>query len=327
MPVEMESSQNSQNNDDYFEIAVEGRSTEFASKIESESEEEEEDGEVMDVVASNLNRNAQCDSRATTERGSIRNSADDVVSLAANKAGKNGIDPEEEAFFRRFKDFMTQQGWMSKESEHKEMDGPTGNKHDSLERQRPVKQRKGKGRKGMEINNSVVDSNSEITIYNPAIPIAQINSSEGKRASSSSEEENMENDFVNSSDESQDTGDINRFMANMQRMNVSFAEGHDRQEEEATKEKTKISTRYADDGKTPHCSRNRDHAERRQGERAETAEEKAERVIRDTEKSKARIFEVSGRQNFLYRNPEYDPHRYFQASMIDDRYVAIGARA
>ena len=122
------------NVEDVLEITVEGQRTEFASEIESESDEGTEE---INLLQSNRNANAAatfCDSRANTERGSFVNEnqadLDEVVSfrrvytsaegsnVAAAQNDNNGpIDPEEEAFFKRLQSFMMKQGWSSSKSE------------------------------------------------------------------------------------------------------------------------------------------------------------------------------------------------------------------
>ena len=140
------------------------------NETESESDEEEE-GELAEPQklqhsqgqsnSDNVNRNALCDSRASTATNMPDNdlfNSSDVISFRKEET-ENKIDPEEEAFFHRFQQFMTKQGWMSAtEDKGKAKSVPTKGKS--------IK----KGMCSTDKNGTCCESNSELTIYKEAVP-------------------------------------------------------------------------------------------------------------------------------------------------------------
>ena len=289
--------------DDILETEVDGQNTLFASEAsetEQDSDSNSEEGEIpsddeaLQVLQSSQesrNNNATTISRSQTSKDDRKESEVDMLDRSTEMAEIN--NREEEAFFSQFKSYLEKEGLFKKgEQEEPIREGkkPSSSKNNRNDF--------GKGKSSLKFKGCGTDissENSEVTVYQAAVNqvergIEEIrNLTLEKRFSSSSDE-----DFINTSDETNDDPEI------------QFADKH----------RKGTSVKQTSDGAIAHCSRDDfiPHFEEN------AADQRAEKLLRDAEQSKARIFDVPG--NIF--NHSLDASK-LQAAIIDDSYLTMGA--
>ena len=188
---------------------------------------------------------------------------------------------------------MTDQGWML---DGNQQQSTSSKKVDQV---KGWQQESSNGRGNSKNSNSCVESTSELTIYQNAMPLVD----NMKRSSSPSEEDELYNS--SGKEYNQITSGLLTYFA----INAAYC----------SKELAKVSSRqhgkYVEDGELPHSL---SEAGTREQTRPETAEEKADQIIKDAERSKARIFEVPGRIDFdhTFNNQSNQWKSFFQAAMV-----------
>ena len=256
-----------------LEMEVDGQGTEFMSEEESE----EEDGLLPDdesgiIQMSDTNNNTsqfnegaahRCDSKADTVCD------DDYVRedhyLKSPNTRKEDERREEEAFFGWLSAFMQKQGFMT----HSELEGMTGKEKENNKSERKDNKRKQQTKEGMisgnncEIQDRLNSSNSELTVYQAAVPhvsndsnknvanlqeMIEVNLNNLRRFSSSDEEP------MNISDETNENCRV-----------IDIVDGGAGQK-----------MKYVDDGEVPHTSQDRNYP----------AEERSDQIIREAKQAK-----------------------------------------
>ena len=289
--------------DDILETEVDGQNTLFtseASETEQDSDSNFEEGEIpfddeaLQVLQSSqesVNNNATVISRSQTLKDNRKESEVEILDRSVEMAERN--NREEEAFFSRFKSYLEKEGLFKKgeqEEPVRESKKPSSGKN--------ICNEFGKGKSSLKFKGCSTDigsENSEVTVYQAAVNQVEKGIEEicsltlEKRFSSSSDE-----DFINTSDETNDDPEI------------QFADKH----------RKEMSVKRTSDGAIAHCSR--DDFIRHYEENA--ADQRAEKILRDAEQSKAQIFDVPG--NIF--NHSLDASR-LQAVIIDDSYLTMGA--
>ena len=297
-------------------MEVDGQKTEFRnedSELDSEdgrstldhSMEVDQDSELFkegEIVADqgnsdlevNINRNANITSvqhsgkvdnieAAKEEFGHNRNE-----SSGQEKRKENSEQEEKNAFFECFSAYMVNKGLFQKTPPLMSSSDAENTRKKGTAKDGPTK---GAGKKGnveteQAAEGTMVNSHSETTIYQEAVKRCEDASKLNKailenieeirkRMSSSSEED----EFVNLSDESHDAV----FMRNSNELIDIVGPSPQNKTKGHSQSNNRQRERYVEDGEQLHSSKEKNAAEIRR-----------EKVIRDVEQAKARIFEVSG---------------------------------
>ena len=320
---------------DIIKMEVEGQCTKFYSEDEADNTELNESScsenttEKEEEQAS-LNNNATTSSRLPPAESCETRKAEREIPQVQSVQGVQGCESnldyarvldemrkeqqkkqeqeEEEAFFDRFSEYMAKKGLLSKNKDEdtskKNADRRKKHSEHALEKRSNISS-------AGNIDNAE-SAPSEATIYQPAVKRASslddlssliIENMERwhSRISGSSDENDNDNSQIITSDES--TDEINLGI-------LDIADRHDNERYRADRAEPR-----------PHGSKDQEpplHDYRRSDTAA--ADERRERICREAENSKARVFEISGKK--MVREIE---NSRIQAVLIDEEYLAIGA--